>query len=76
MREARFRRFAGLELFPQFEEARAMGVGKQAKDAFDRDAFRRLALGEAFLRVDDGVAGVDLADVVHQQHRDDVLHVE
>jgi hypothetical protein len=76
MRETRLRRLARLELLPQGQETRARIVRQHPEDALDRHPLGRLALGQPRVVVHDGVARIDLADVVDQQHRDDAVHVE
>jgi hypothetical protein len=72
----RFGRLAILEFLPQRHESRALGVRQHSEDAHHRRQFGLLALFPTFLGVDEGIAGVDLADVVDQQHGDDAVDVD
>ena len=60
--------FTILEFLPQRHVAHGMGVRQQTKNTLHRQPLRRLAFGQALVLINNRVAGVDLADVVYQQH--------
>ena len=70
-------RLAGLELLPQGPQLAALLGRQEAVTAGRRRPASRSDLrGQPGLVVDEGVAGVDLDEVVEQQHREDAGEVD
>lgn len=74
--EAGFGGIAVFELVPQGEEVGGAVGRKEAEDALGGEALVLLALGPAAFDEGHGVAGIDLADVVDQEHFEDAAHVD
>lgn len=68
--------FGGLELQPQFAELAGLRLRQQAKDALGGEAFALGLAGMGRRDVERHIAGIDLDDVVDQQHFDDARHVD
>ena len=73
--EAGFGAFAGFEFLPELAEAASLVGRQQAVEAVRGGALAFGLQSSRFLVVDEGIAGVDLHDVVHEQHGDDARDV-
>ena len=69
--ESGFGGLTGFELFPEGTEAPALASWQQAVDAVGSRAFARGLPSLGFLVVDESVPGINLHDVVHEQHGND-----
>ena len=73
---AGLRSLARLELLPQPPQGVALAGGQQAEDALRRGALPLLLAGVGGLVVGEGVAGVDLHEVVDQVHAQHLAQVD
>lgn len=76
MSEARLRRSPILELIPERTQLRGLVVGQQAEDAVRRDSLARLSRRAGLRIVSERIAGIDLDEVVHDEHTDDVREID
>ena len=79
LREAGLRRRLGLELVPHGPQAGALVEWQHSEDPLGRELLAGFLIGPTGLvhgRVDERVAGIDLDEVVHEQHLDDAADID